>query len=633
MKDNDSSNVEKNKIMIVEDEAIICKDIEVNLENIGYEVVASSQTGQEAIDKAEEYCPDLILMDIQLKGKMDGIEAADIIQSSFSIPIIFLTAFAGKEKLERAKQTMPFGYLLKPVQYQNLKIAIEMALYAAGIDIKRRQAEEHLARQKKEQQTILDSVPALVFYKDTNDRFLNVNKRLVESFGLTREDIIGKTASELSPLEDSSHFADDLQVIKTGTPKTGIIEQFNTPAGVRWAETDKIPYRNEAGKIIGIIGFSMDITKRKQAEKEHQKSENRFRQLVENLPLGILIIKNDRIFYQNPKCERIMGKLPDCRMNELFKMVFAEDRESFENHLKELLSGGSDKTNFHFGLLVKSEDGKEVTEKWIQSLANLVRFQDENVLLISVVDITKTRELEKYINVQEKMSSLGRISAGIAHEIRNPLTGINTYLYSLQHFIDQESFDSDQIDLANHLIGQIKTASCKIESVIKRVIDFTKTSKPKFVQTDINQAVKDAIELSSTLLRKAGIKLKVSLTEGPLQCFADPQLMEQVVLNLINNAAKVFDETEREKKIEIGSFRKDDNTIIIIADSGPGIKPEIRQKIFEPFFSTRKDGSGIGLSIVQRIITDHRGTIKVSDNTYGGATFTIVLPAPDKGKC
>ncbi len=119
----------KSKIMIVEDEWITADDIKTSLQSLGYTVTSMVSSGKEAIQKAEEDRPDLVLMDIVLKGEMDGIEAANQIRSCYNIPIIYLTAYADEKILERAKITEPFGYIVKPFLNEDLKIAIEIALY------------------------------------------------------------------------------------------------------------------------------------------------------------------------------------------------------------------------------------------------------------------------------------------------------------------------------------------------------------------------------------------------------------------------------------------------------------------------------------------------------------------------
>jgi two-component system, NtrC family, sensor kinase len=132
----------KPKILIVEDDSIVAMDIETRLKKFGYDVCGKVGFAEKAIEKAEELEPDLILMDIVLKGEMDGIKAAQIIQIRFKIPIVFVTAHADEQRFERAKITNPFGYVLKPFQDRELKITIEMALYKSNVDAEIRQAEK-----------------------------------------------------------------------------------------------------------------------------------------------------------------------------------------------------------------------------------------------------------------------------------------------------------------------------------------------------------------------------------------------------------------------------------------------------------------------------------------------------------
>ncbi|MDM8537676.1 ATP-binding protein [Desulfobacterales bacterium HSG17] len=132
----------KPKILIVEDDSIVAMDIETRLKKFGYDVCGKVGFAEKAIEKAEELNPDLVLMDIVLKGEMDGIKAAQIIQIRFSIPIVFVTAHADEQRFERAKITNPFGYVLKPFKDRDLKITIEMALYKSNVDAEIRKAEK-----------------------------------------------------------------------------------------------------------------------------------------------------------------------------------------------------------------------------------------------------------------------------------------------------------------------------------------------------------------------------------------------------------------------------------------------------------------------------------------------------------
>ena len=137
--------MDKARILIVEDQVIVARDEQYTLEDLGYIVVGSSVTGEDAIAKAEEHQPDLVLMDIMLKGEMDGIEAAQQIRERFDIPVIFVTAYADRATLHRAKLIEPFGYILKPFEEADLRTNIEMALYKHEMEKRLKESERWLS--------------------------------------------------------------------------------------------------------------------------------------------------------------------------------------------------------------------------------------------------------------------------------------------------------------------------------------------------------------------------------------------------------------------------------------------------------------------------------------------------------
>src|SRR5207249_3205124 len=135
----------KTQILVVEDEHIVAKDIQLRLQALGYHIPAVASSGEEALQKAEEIRPDLVLMDIRLKGPMNGVEAAEELRRRFNIPVVYLTAYADKHTLDRAKVTEPFGYILKPFEERELYTCIEVALYKHHTECKLRESEQWLA--------------------------------------------------------------------------------------------------------------------------------------------------------------------------------------------------------------------------------------------------------------------------------------------------------------------------------------------------------------------------------------------------------------------------------------------------------------------------------------------------------
>ncbi len=154
-------------------------------------------------------------------------------------------------------------------------------LYSIIHDITvRKQVEAALERQQGELQIILDSVPAMIFYKDKENRFIRTNKALAEAMGLPKKELDGKSVFDLYPAKADDYWKDDLEVMLSGNPKRNISETLETPEGVRWVQTDKIPYRDDQGNIIGVIGFSIDITERKQAEESLQRVRSELEERV-----------------------------------------------------------------------------------------------------------------------------------------------------------------------------------------------------------------------------------------------------------------------------------------------------------------------------------------------------------------
>ncbi|NQU66277.1 MAG: response regulator [SAR324 cluster bacterium] len=150
--------MEKVRILIVEDEAIIAMELESQLQSLGYKVTSVVDTGEKAIKKAEIDKPDLMLMDIRLKGEMDGIDVAKIIRNRFGIPVIFSTAYLDQERIERAKIAMPFGYVLKPIQERDLKVTLEMALYVAKVETERKKEEKTFQENEKKYRSLFNSI-------------------------------------------------------------------------------------------------------------------------------------------------------------------------------------------------------------------------------------------------------------------------------------------------------------------------------------------------------------------------------------------------------------------------------------------------------------------------------------------
>jgi len=295
----------KARIMVVEDESIIAIDIQNGLENLGYEVPAIVSSGEEAIHIAGELRPDLILMDIVLEGHIDGVEAADQILARFDIPVIYLTAYADDDTLQRAKITRPFGYILKPFDERELQTAIEMALYKHEMDRKLKKSEQWLA-------TTLKSIGDAVIATDNSGSITFMNPVAEELTGWSQQDAMGRDLTEVfnisspgRPTENPAIMALKERTAVALPDDTMLISKDSTRKPI----SDSIaPIKDDREGLQGAVLVFQDITERKHAEEELKAAHQQLEDIIEFLPDATFVIdKEKKVIAWNRAVEEMTG--------------------------------------------------------------------------------------------------------------------------------------------------------------------------------------------------------------------------------------------------------------------------------------------------------------------------------------
>lgn len=255
-------------VLIVEDEGIVAMHIENILKSLGYTVSGTVSSGEEAVETVKNFRTDLVLMDIVLKGKMDGIEAADYIRNNFDIPVIFLTAYGNESTLHRAKITEPYGYLLKPFKERELHIAIEIALYKHGIEARLRSIDRFLT-------TILQSIGDAIITTDLTGRITFFNYLAGRLTGWDPEEAANKNLTDVFNISDEKTHKPikdpAARIIRDGfslIPDTILISRDGKEIPI---DGSGAPLRDEKGAAEGAIFIFRDISERKRAEKEIKK--------------------------------------------------------------------------------------------------------------------------------------------------------------------------------------------------------------------------------------------------------------------------------------------------------------------------------------------------------------------------
>ena len=228
------------------------------------------------------------------------------------------------------------------------------------------------------------------------------------------------------------------------------------------------------------------------------------------------------------------------------------------------------------------------------------------------------RELEeshRQLMQSEKLAALGRIAAGIAHELRNPLSSIKILFHSL---VEEFGLDEKRPEDVEVMRSQIE----RMEELIRRFLDFARPSAPLPQWVDLSEVVENTVSLLEHQMRGSDISLRMELAPG-LVVFADRDHLRQMIFNLTLNAVQAMPEGG---ELRIRTERLPGEALVEISDTGEGIPEEIMDRIFEPFFSTKEEGIGLGLSIVERIVKEHKGRIEVESSPGKGATFRVYLP-------
>jgi len=358
-----------------------------------------------------------------------------------------------------------------------------------------------------------------------------------------------------------------------------------------------------------------------------QESEDRFRSLVERSSVGILIVQGGRIVFRNPREEQLFGRIREGMPLREIGEVHPEDAETFER-----FCGAADRAHpdpggavLRFFLPEGESGGKRM--RWLQCQRQPVAFRGRPSLLIDMVDISRVKELEQIVTVRDKLALLGQMAAGIAHEIRNPLSGVNLNLSTVAYLCrESESMADEEKQRVRMAVGQAQAASDKIGSVVRSIMEFSKPVPPSLGMIDVNGVIGKAVEFAVTANRSTGIEISSSLAPEAPRRRGDPLLLEQVILNLITNAVQAMEHFDGPRRIEVSSTVEKGGIVLMVSDSGPGVPVTERERIFDPLYTTRKGGHGIGLSFSQRVIAEHGGILSVGTSTLGGAAFRIDLP-------
>ncbi|MBM3173341.1 MAG: PAS domain S-box protein, partial [Chloroflexi bacterium] len=493
----------------------------------------------------------------------------------------------------------------------------------------RRRAEETLQKSEERYRTIIEDMDEGYFELDLAGNFTVTNDANCRNVGYTRKELIGMNYSKVVVDENPEAVRLGLKrMFKTGQPSLGLHRKVLRKDGtIRLAEISTFPLRGGDGKITGFRGIGWDITERKRAEETLRESEEKYRTILSKIEDSYFEVDlaGNLTFVNEATCrslgyssrEELLG------MNYRDFTVEEDIRHLYQAFNRVYTTGEPDKG---FPWVIRKDGSRGFAEATI----SLVRNEKGEIVGFRGVgrDITERkkaeehrRQLELKAQVSSRLASVGEMSAGVAHEINNPLTAVTGYA---QLLLDREDIPPD----ARKDLAAINDGARRVAGIVQRLLTFSRQTKPERKYVDINQLIESTLVLRAYHLRTNNIKVTTSLALDLPQTMADPGQIQQVLLNLIVNAEMEMKSAHGKGRLTITTEKSDGTIKICVKDDGPGIKPELMDRIFDPFFTTKEvgEGTGLGLSLCYGIVAEHNGKIYAESKTGKGATFIVELP-------
>jgi PAS domain S-box-containing protein len=492
--------------------------------------------------------------------------------------------------------------------------------------LERQQAAHELRDSQRRLQDILDNAVAVIHCKDLDGRYALINRHFETVFGMPREAAIGKTPHDLFTAEIADALlANDRRVLSSRQPIQ--VEEILRPRGEdRTFLSVKFPLYDADGAPVGVCGIATDITERKSIEAELRRSEAALSALVENTSEAIWSVDltgqvrvlnsvTRRRFeerFGEPFAGRTPSNMPQPLASEfqaLYARAFAGERVQIERSFEE-------------------RDGRHY---YLTSVHPIIESGVVTGATVFSSDITELKRAEELARQRQaelahvlRLGTMGEMAAGLAHEINQPLGAIANYAQGCARRLRAGSIDSAAL---LPVVEEIAGEALRAGEIIRRLRDLVRKESPQQDAVDVNGLVRDSMRRIEPEARKLGVHVQLDLAADLPLVACDGIQIEQVLLNLLLNGVEAVQTSGNgDRTLAVRTAAKGDGVEVAICDSGIGI-PEPPTDVFAPFFTTKPNGLGMGLSISRSIIEAHGGELSAVRNPDHGSTFRFTLPA------
>jgi len=488
--------------------------------------------------------------------------------------------------------------------------------------IRRKNLEEALKESERKYRAVVEDQLEMIcrFVPDGTITFANT--AFCRFYGKSSSEIVGKSYLSLLPETQYPSFTAAVEELLTEPDKVIYdIQSYERGGTVRWLEQSLRALTDDSRQVERFQVVLRDITERKRAEHALKESEEQFRMIFNSIHDGFAVFEinydesdkvvDARFLEVNPAFEKITGTRANDILGKTLWEVFPTMRLSTAQLWKDVITEG------------KNIRIEEYYSKSLDKYFRVIGLSPKRGrYAVLITDLTERKKMTEKLIRADRLSSLGEMAAGLAHEINNPLTGV----------IGLSQLMLEKKDLTGSLredIAAINKEASRASGILKDFLIFARGQKPDMRPADINGVIESVLKMRRTHMKKEGIEVLADFDRSLPPLMIDVAQMQQVILNIILNAEYFMSEAHKGGKLIISTSRQDNIVKIVIQDNGPGITAENLPNIFDPFFTTKESGrgTGLGLSISYGIVSEHGGNIIAESRPGEGARFIIELPS------
>ncbi|MBT2688879.1 PAS domain S-box protein [Bacillus sp. ISL-47] len=446
---------------------------------------------------------------------------------------------------------------------------------------------------------------------DMENRFIRVNHMYTVIFGYTEKEVIGKKFTEF---QNPNEVKDIIKLVKLGKVYSNVMTQrYHQDGSVLDISVSYSPFRNSKGKIIAVLAIFRDMTDLKSMERELRKTRELYDLITKNTTDMIKVFKKDQtLIYASPSHEKVLGYSPrELVGKNCCDVMPPEEKEKFHWMFQNLLETGEPQL---IETKLFTSGGETVFVE--TSISPILNEEGENELFVAVGrNITDRVNNDAALRNLDRLSIIGQLAAGVAHEIRNPLTSLKGFSKLLQSSVNQEKQD----DYLSIIMEELE----RIDMIVNEFMSLAKPQAIEFEKGNLISILESTINVLHPQALLHNVQIQLDYVEDNIVLLCSPHQLKQVFVNFLKNAIEAM---PNGGNVRIGVERTNHKRVrVAFSDEGPGIHADLLSYLGTPFYTTKDKGIGLGLTVSNKIIQEHHGSMRIESQIGEGTTVLVEL--------